>query len=80
MDAVETDTAIHIMTERVRPIQGGLLSGWAGKGEKEQEDWLIWGLHRISVCLIINNLILCYAITCYGHVFADCNSFWPVGW
>jgi hypothetical protein len=50
MDAVETDTTIHIMTERVKPLGGATLSNWAGKGKQEKEDWLVWGLHRISVC------------------------------
>lgn len=36
------------MTERVRPLNAAL-SERAGKGAKEKEEWLIWGLHRISV-------------------------------
>lgn len=50
MDAVETDTTIHIMAERVKPLGGDTLGNWAGKGKQEKEDWLVWGLHRISVC------------------------------
>lgn len=49
MDAVETDTIIYIMTERVRPLQY-VLQSWRGRNAKEREDWLFWGLHRISVC------------------------------
>lgn len=48
MDVVETETTIHIMTERVRPLQATLQS-WASRGAQEREDWLLWGLHRVSV-------------------------------
>ena len=48
VDAVETDTTIHIVTERVRPLTTTLPS-WSSRGDKEKEDWLLWGLHRISV-------------------------------
>ncbi|KAJ7287403.1 armadillo-type protein [Mycena rebaudengoi] len=50
MEAVETETTIHIMTERVRPLQATLQS-WASRGAQEREDWLLWGLHRVSVAL-----------------------------
>jgi len=50
IDAVETETSIHIMTERVRPLRS-TLDDWALKSQQEKEDWLLWGLHRISVCL-----------------------------
>jgi SCY1-like protein 1 len=48
VDAVEADTTIHIMTERVIPLTATLPS-WSSRGEMEKEDWLLWGLHRISV-------------------------------
>lgn len=48
MDVVETDSTIHIMTERVRPLSVAL-NAWESKGAREKEDWLLWGLHRISV-------------------------------
>lgn len=48
MDVVETDTTIHIMTERVKPLSAALPT-WSAKGAQEKEDWLLWGLHRISV-------------------------------
>jgi SCY1-like protein 1 len=48
IDVVETDTSISIMTERVRPL-GPALQEWASKPAKAQEEWIIWGLHRISV-------------------------------
>lgn len=49
LDVVETDSTIHIMTERVRPLKGAWEEMGSGKGEKEREDWFVWGLHRISV-------------------------------
>lgn len=48
MDAVETDTTIYIMTERVKPLQVALMT-WSSRGSREKEDWLLWGLHKISV-------------------------------
>jgi SCY1-like protein 1 len=47
LDAVETDSTIHVVTERVTPLAPALVDR---KG-KDREDWLVWGLHRISVCL-----------------------------
>ncbi|KAF9242051.1 hypothetical protein BU15DRAFT_44386 [Melanogaster broomeanus] len=54
MDVVESDSAILIMTERVRPLPAAL-QAWASKGQQEREDWLLWGLHRISVALAFIN-------------------------
>ncbi|KZP08441.1 ARM repeat-containing protein [Athelia psychrophila] len=54
MDVVETDSTIHIMTERVRPLSVAL-AAWESKGAREKEDWLLWGLHRISVALAFIN-------------------------
>lgn len=48
MEVVETDTTIHIMTERVRPL-GPAITEWQSKSVQEREAWLVWGLHRISV-------------------------------
>lgn len=52
LDAVETENTIHVMTERVRPL-GAVLQDWSAKGAQEKEDWLLWGVHRISVCATI---------------------------
>ncbi|KAJ7209598.1 ARM repeat-containing protein [Mycena pura] len=54
VDAIETETTIHIVTERVRPLQATLQS-WASRGVQEREDWLLWGLHRVSVALTFLN-------------------------
>ncbi|KAF7315272.1 Protein kinase domain-containing protein [Mycena indigotica] len=50
LDAVETETTIHIMTERVRTLPD-TLQAWTF----EREDWLVWGLHRVSVALAFIN-------------------------
>lgn len=49
MEVVETETTIHIMTERVRPL-GPAITEWQSKSAQEREAWLVWGLHRVSVC------------------------------
>ena len=54
MDVVETDTTIHIMTERIRPL-GPAIAEWQSKSAQEREAWLVWGLHRISVRPILTN-------------------------
>ncbi|KAH6914204.1 other/SCY1 protein kinase [Coprinopsis sp. MPI-PUGE-AT-0042] len=54
MDAVESDTTIYIMTERVRPLPS-VLPSWSGKSEREREEWLLWGLHRVSIALTFLN-------------------------
>ena len=48
MDAVEADGTIYIMTERVKPLSEEL-SLWEAKPVKDRQDWLLWGLHRITV-------------------------------
>ena len=48
IDAVTTDTTVYVMTERVRPLSS-VLDGWSSKASKDREEWLLWGLHRISV-------------------------------
>ncbi|KAG2142740.1 uncharacterized protein EDB93DRAFT_601216 [Suillus bovinus] len=54
IDVVESDSAICIMTERVRPLPLAL-SQSSSNVAREREDWLIWGLHRISVALAFLN-------------------------
>ena len=48
MDAIEADGTVYIMTERVRPLSAELPS-WEAKPVNERQDWLTWGLHRITV-------------------------------
>ncbi|KAG8744486.1 hypothetical protein FRC10_010051 [Ceratobasidium sp. 414] len=54
IDVVETETSIHIVTERVQPLWAAL-ERWSGKPAKSREEWLIWGLHRISTALAFIN-------------------------
>lgn len=54
MDVVESDSAIFIMTERVRPLQTAL-QAMPPRGAQEKEEWLLWGLHRVSVALTFIN-------------------------
>lgn len=48
MAVVESDTTICIMTERVKPLRSALQVRQYNDAQ-EKEDWLLWGLHRISV-------------------------------
>lgn len=57
MDAVESDSNLYIMTERVRPLPS-VLPSWSSKSGQEREDWLLWGLHRVSVRLATSFLII----------------------
>jgi len=43
------------MTERVQPLSN-ILPAWALRKASEKEEWLFWGLHRISVreCWLIS--------------------------
>ncbi|KAG9084350.1 hypothetical protein FRC06_004114 [Ceratobasidium sp. 370] len=54
IDVVETETSIHIVTERVQPLWAAL-ERWSGKPAKSREEWLIWGLHRISTAVAFIN-------------------------
>lgn len=56
IDAVDTDSIIYIMTERVQPL-GRAMQSLSMKSVKDKEDWLVWGLHRISVCAFIVHLV-----------------------
>ena len=48
MDVVEADSTIYIMTERVKPLSEEL-SLWQSRPVRDRQDWLLWGLHRITV-------------------------------
>lgn len=56
MDAVETETTIYIMTEPVRPLAAELQS-MSGKSVQDKQDWLLWGLHRITVRFISYSIV-----------------------
>lgn len=50
IDVIETDTTVHIVTERVQPLSKALQNSPNGK-----EDWLVWGLHRVVTALAFVN-------------------------
>ncbi|KAF8532504.1 ARM repeat-containing protein [Gautieria morchelliformis] len=50
IDVIETDTTIHIVTERIQPLSKTLHNSPQGK-----EDWLVWGLHRVVTALAFVN-------------------------
>lgn len=52
IDVVETDTTIYIVTERVQPL-GIAMSSWNSKPANAREEWLVWGLQRIAVRILI---------------------------
>ena len=54
MDAIEADGVVYIMTERVKPLSAELPL-WEAKPVNERQDWLSWGLHRITVCATVHN-------------------------
>ncbi|KAF8995451.1 hypothetical protein BDQ17DRAFT_1365619 [Cyathus striatus] len=54
IDAVESESTIYIMTERVRPLHS-TLSTYSSRPAQEREDWLLWGIHRISIALTFVN-------------------------
>jgi SCY1-like protein 1 len=49
IDAVEADSFIYIMTEHVRPLPT-VLQEWSSKTAAERDEYLVWGLHRMTVC------------------------------
>ena len=69
---VENDTTIYIMTERVKPL-GMSLSSFADKSPASKEEWLTWGLHRITVSTFARRATLFFMshevtsmIDCFG--------------
>ncbi|TDL22586.1 ARM repeat-containing protein [Rickenella mellea] len=75
MDAVETDTTIYIMTDRVQPL-GKALAAASSKSSREKEDWLVWGLHRISIALAFVNDS---CISTHGNLRVDSIFISPSG-
>ncbi|RDB24858.1 N-terminal kinase-like protein [Hypsizygus marmoreus] len=80
MDAVETDANIYIMTERVRPLQSALQT-WSSREAQEKEDWLLWGLHRISVALAFVNdpCLSTHGKLCVNSIFISPSGEWKLG-
>ncbi|KAF8629253.1 hypothetical protein AX17_005832 [Amanita inopinata Kibby_2008] len=79
LDAVETDSTLHIMTERVRPLQPTLSN--SSLRAQEREDWLLWGLHRISVALAFLNdaCTSAHGRICVSSIFITPSGEWKLG-
>ncbi|KAJ3569627.1 hypothetical protein NP233_g4935 [Leucocoprinus birnbaumii] len=80
MDAVESDTSIYIMTERVQPLSSSLPT-WASRKAQEKEDWLLWGMHRISVALTFLNdpCASTHGRICTQSIFISPSGEWKLG-
>ncbi|KAF9484514.1 ARM repeat-containing protein [Pholiota conissans] len=80
MDAIESDSTIYIMTERVRPLSS-VLAHYASKSAQEKEDWLLWGLHRISVPLTFLNdqCVSTHGKICTSSIFLSPSGEWKLG-
>ncbi|THH30408.1 hypothetical protein EUX98_g3776 [Antrodiella citrinella] len=80
LDAVETDSTICIMTERVRPLAPAIQER-VSKTAQEREDWLLWGLHRIAVALtfINDNCASTHGNVRVDSVFISPSGEWKLG-
>ncbi|KAJ3526720.1 hypothetical protein NMY22_g10057 [Coprinellus aureogranulatus] len=80
MDAVESESNLYIMTERVRPLTS-VLPSWASKTDQEREDWLLWGLHRISIALafINDSCASTHGNVCSSSIFISPSGEWKLG-
>ncbi|KAF8893945.1 hypothetical protein BD779DRAFT_1753347 [Infundibulicybe gibba] len=80
LDAVESDTGIYIMTERIRPLSATLQT-WASRNAQEREDWLLWGLHRVSVALAFLNssCLSTHGNVCINSIFISPSGEWKLG-
>lgn len=80
LDVVEADSTLHIMTEHVKPLQSTLPS-WSSRSSREREDWLLWGLHRISVALTFLNDACnsTHGRVCIDSIFIGSSGEWKLG-
>lgn len=51
IDGHDTDTAVYIVTEAVTPLMARI--GPEGQQPGQGEEWKVWGLSRIVVCVIL---------------------------
>lgn len=49
LDSAETPTAVYIAVERVRPLGKALEENNAGRSGTQREEWIGWGLSRVTV-------------------------------
>ncbi|XP_006460920.1 hypothetical protein AGABI2DRAFT_69620 [Agaricus bisporus var. bisporus H97] len=80
IDAVESDTSIFIMTERVQPLSNALPT-WISRSSQEREEWLLWGLHRVSVALTFLNdsCASTHGRICMQSIFISPSGEWKLG-
>lgn len=80
MDVVETDSTIYVMTESVQPLQN-VLQSWSSRESQQREDWLLWGLHRISVALAFVNdsCSSTHGKICVDAIFISPSGEWKLG-
>ncbi|KAI0291130.1 hypothetical protein BC826DRAFT_1023864 [Russula brevipes] len=80
MDTVEADGTIYIMTERIKPLSAELPS-WEAKPMKDRQDWLIWGLHRITNALsfINSSCNAAHGAVRIGSIFLSVSGEWKLG-
>lgn len=80
VDAVDGEGTIYIVTERVRPL-ASVLESWTSKTSEEREDYLIWGLHRLSVALafINENCTSSHGCLSVDSIFISASGEWKLG-
>ncbi|KAI0248189.1 armadillo-type protein [Lactifluus subvellereus] len=80
MDAVEADGIIYIMTERVKPLSAEL-SSWEATPTKDKQDWLVWGLHRITNALSFINTSCnaAHGTVRISSIFLSTSGEWKLG-
>ncbi|TFY50780.1 hypothetical protein EVG20_g11332 [Dentipellis fragilis] len=80
VDAVETDTTVYIVTERVKPLSVEL-QAWSSKSAQERQDWLLWGLHRITNALSFVNdpCASTHGSVRVGSIFLSASGEWKLG-
>ncbi|KAH9962010.1 hypothetical protein BGW80DRAFT_1438713 [Lactifluus volemus] len=78
MDAVEADGTIYIMTERVKPLS----SSWEVSSVKQdKQDWILWGLHRITNALSFINTSCnaAHGTVRISSIFLSATGEWKLG-
>ncbi|KAH9062370.1 armadillo-type protein [Lactarius vividus] len=80
MDAVEADGTIYIMTERVKPLSAEL-SSLEATSMKDKQDWILWGLHRITVALsfVHTSCNAAHGTVRISSIFISSTGEWKLG-
>ncbi|KAF8256604.1 ARM repeat-containing protein [Lactarius quietus] len=77
MDAVEADGTIYIMTERVKPLSAEL----EATSVKDKQDWILWGLHRITTALsfVHTSCNAAHGTVRISSIFISSSGEWKLG-